>query len=66
MQPHMDLKPAVLGVEVVDQIVLKNDDPIHCKFKIMKESLAAPSKEFVLVVDPLVGELEPNSSKVIK
>lgn len=66
VQPHVDLKPVVLGVEVVEEIVLINDDPICCKFRILKESLAAPSKEHVLVVDPLVGELEPNSGKVIK
>lgn len=65
-KPHINLKPCVLGIEVVDEIFLKNDDNVPCKFKILKESLASSTKDHNLVLDSLHGELLPHSSKPIK
>lgn len=65
-RPYLNLKPSVLGVEVNDEICLRNDDPISCKFRILKESLVSPGKSHVLNVEPMAGELEPFSSTVIR
>lgn len=65
-KPHISLKPSVLGIEIVEETQLKNDDSVVCKFKILKDSIASPCKDHVLMVEPLCGELEPHTTQTLK
>lgn len=65
-KPHINLKPGVLGIEITEEIKLKNDDSVSCHYKIHRESLFSPSKEQSLSIEPLSGELQPHSCDVLR
>lgn len=65
-KPHINLKPTVLGVEVSEEISLKNSEMVTCNYRISKESLTSVDRDQTLLVEPLYGTLKPLSDEVIK
>lgn len=66
LSPHISLKPAVIGVSVSDEIILRNNENMLLQYKFKKNSLFSEGRKQFVVVEPNHGFLPKKSELKLK
>ncbi|KAK5646871.1 hypothetical protein RI129_005335 [Pyrocoelia pectoralis] len=61
----IQMRPTVLGLDIIDTTCLKNNEDFEIDFKIIKESIYGDAHQQKLTVTPMKGIVQPHQEKKI-
>ncbi|KAB0798017.1 hypothetical protein PPYR_09010 [Photinus pyralis] len=63
--PYLQIRPSVIGVDIIDSTCIKNNEDFEIDFKFEKESIYGDAHQQKLTVVPLKGNIGPHEEKKI-